>query len=124
MYSHVVVGAKDLKESKKFYDAIFNYIKLDEKGYDQLDRPFYRQGKQRFIVTIPIDGQEASHANGGTIGFELTNSEDVYAWHKAGLANGGQSSESEPHVRPDGKCVAYLRDPVGNKLCAFSTNIS
>ena len=124
MYSQVVVGAKDLKESKKFYDAIFNYIKLDEKGYDQLDRPFYRQGKQRFIVTIPIDGQEASHANGGTIGFEMANSEDVYAWHKAGLANGGQSSESEPHVRPDGKCVAYLRDPVGNKLCAFSTNIS
>lgn len=123
MYSHVVVGAKDLDESKQFYDAIFEYIQLDEKGYDQLNRPFYRQGKQRFIVTIPINEQVATHANGGTIGFELSNSEAVYAWHKAGLENGGQSSESDPHVRPDGKCVAYLRDPVGNKLCAFSTTI-
>lgn len=123
MYSHVVVGARDINESKAFYDAIFAYIELDDKGFDQLDRPFYRSGKQRFIITLPIDGQAATFANGGTIGFELASSEDVYAWHAAGVANGGQSSESGPHVRPDGKCVAYLRDPVGNKLCAFSTHI-
>ena len=118
MYSHVVVGAKDINESKQFYDAIFQHVELDESGYDHLERPFYRQGKQRFIVTLPINGQEATYANGGTIGFELSSADTVYAWHDAGVANGGTSVESPPHIRPDGKCVAYLRDPVGNKLCA------
>ena len=119
MYSHVVVGADDLLRAKKFYDAIFSHLELDEQGYDQLSRPFYRQGKQRFIITLPIDGQSATHANGGTIGFELSSSEAVYAWHRAGIEHGGSSAESPPHIRPDGKCIAYLRDPTGNKLCAF-----
>lgn len=120
MYSHVVVGARDIQESKNFYDAIFDHVALDEQGYDQLERPFYRQGKQRFIITKPINGQAATYANGGTIGFELATPEAVYAWHKAGTEHGGTSAESLPHTRQDGKCVAYLRDPVGNKLCAFS----
>jgi len=120
MYSHVVVGANDIRKAKAFYDAIFAYAELDEQGYDQLDRPFWRQGKQRFIVTIPINGQEATFANGGTIGFELATAEAVYAWHQAGIENGGTSAESLPHIRQDGKCIAYLRDPDGNKLCAFS----
>jgi len=96
MFSHVVVGAKDIYESKKFYDAIFKYVRIDEKGFDQLERLFYRLGKQRFIVTLPIDEQDATCTNGGTIGFELASSEDVYAWHAAGVTNGGKSSESEP----------------------------
>ncbi|MGK3142316.1 VOC family protein [Pantoea sp. C2G6] len=120
MYSHVVVGAKDMNKSKGFYDAIFAYVELDDQGYDQLERPFYRQGKQRFIITKPINGEEATYANGGTIGFELPSAEAVHAWHKAGVENGGTSAESLPHTRPDGKCIAYLRDPVGNKLCAFA----
>ncbi|WP_244968487.1 VOC family protein [Rosenbergiella australiborealis] len=119
MFSHVVVGALDVDVAKQFYDAIFQQMPVDEQGYDVQNRPFYRQGKQRFIVTLPINGQPATHANGGTIGFELTSCEAVYAWHKAGVENGGQSAESPPHIRPDGKCVAYLRDPSGNKLCAF-----
>ena len=119
MYSHVVVGAQDLERAKTFYDAIFRHMPLDEQGFDKLQRPFYRQGKQRFIVTLPINGQPASPANGGTIGFELTSCEAVYAWHQAGVEQGGSSAESAPHIREDGKCVAYLRDPSGNKLCAF-----
>lgn len=123
MYSHVVVGADDLLIAKKFYDAIFSHMEIDEQGYDRFSRPFYRQGTQRFIITLPINGQPATYANGGTIGFELPSSEAVYAWHKAGTEHGGTSAESPPHVRPDGKCVAYLRDPTGNKLCAFSQTI-
>nr|WP_294914640.1 VOC family protein [uncultured Neokomagataea sp.] len=118
MYSHVVVGADDILKAQEFYDAIFAHISLDEQGYDQLSRPFYRQGKQRFIITKPINGENATYANGGTIGFELPSAEAVYAWHASGLEHGGKSAESAPHIRPDGKCIAYLRDPTGNKLCA------
>ncbi len=49
MYSHVVVGAEDIAIAKRFYDAIFSHMPLDEQGLDKLERPFYRQGKQRFI---------------------------------------------------------------------------
>lgn len=118
MFSHMVVGAKDIEESKKFYDAIFSHLNVDEQGIDHLNRPFYRQGNQRFIITLPINHQPATFANGGTIGFELPSTEAVFGWHSAGINHGGTSAESPPHVRPDGKCIAYLRDPVGNKLCA------
>lgn len=118
MYSHILVGANDLALAKQFYDAIFSHLELDEQGIDAKGRPFYRQGKQRFIITQPINGQPATYANGGTIGFELTSCEAVYAWHQAGVQQGGTSVETPPHIRPDGRCVAYLRDPDGNKLCA------
>ncbi len=69
---------------------------LDEQGIDKFERPFYRQGKQRFIITLPINGQPATAANGGTVGFELESSEAVYAWHQAGISHGGSSAESGP----------------------------
>ncbi|GBR46655.1 VOC family protein [Neokomagataea thailandica] len=124
MYSHVVVGADDLAKAKEFYDAIFAHLTVDEHGYDPLSRPFYRQGTQRFIITKPINGADATYANGGTIGFTLTSVEAVYAWHESGIKHGGTSAETPPHIRPDGKCIAYLRDPTGNKLCAvFQTQL-
>ena len=118
MFNHVVVGTDDLVAAKRFYDALFATMALDEQGFDALNRPFYRQGQQRFIITLPINGEPASYANGGTIGFVMPSSEAVFAWHQAGVDNGGRSVETPPHVRPDGKCAAWLRDPAGNKLCA------
>ncbi len=120
MFSHVVVGSDDLQVSKKFYDAIFHYAGIDDAGIDALNRPFYRKGDQRFIITLPINGQPATYANGGTIGFLLNSAEDVQAWHQAGVESGGESVESAPHLRKDGKFIAYLRDPYGNKLCAYA----
>jgi len=50
------------------------------------------------MVTKPIDGQPACHANGGTIGFTVDGPEQVEAWHKAGTANGGTAIEGPPGV--------------------------
>ncbi|MEG3133918.1 VOC family protein [Rouxiella sp. T17] len=120
MFSHVCVGSDDLEVSKKFYDALFEVIGTSEQGIDALGRPFYTKDNQRFIITKPINGAPASPANGGTIGFYLPSVEGVHLWHQNGIENGGTSAETPPHTREtDGKCVAYLRDPVGNKLCAF-----
>jgi catechol 2,3-dioxygenase-like lactoylglutathione lyase family enzyme len=76
----------------------------------------------RFLITTPIDGQPATRANGGTIGFEMSSPAEADAWHKAGTENGGVSIEDPPGVRQGGSgtlYLAYLRDPDGNKLCAL-----
>jgi catechol 2,3-dioxygenase-like lactoylglutathione lyase family enzyme len=72
------------------------------------------------LVTKPIDGQPATYANGGTIGFKMSSPEQAKAWHDAGVAAGGTSCEDPPGERPgSGMYLAYLRDPTGNKLCGL-----
>ena len=74
-----------------------------------------------FSVSTPIDGQAATHANGGTIGFAAASTAQVDAFHAAGLAHGGTPCEEPPGWRgekPGRMYIAYLRDPSGNKICA------
>jgi catechol 2,3-dioxygenase-like lactoylglutathione lyase family enzyme len=118
MFSHVMVGSNDLERSKTFYDKLFGKeAHVDDKG-----RLAYRRCGAVFMVTNPIDGQPAHHANGGTIGFNFDNPEEVDAWHRRGLDASGQSIEDPPGYRENafGKLyLAYLRDPDGNKLCGL-----
>ena len=72
--------------------------------------------------TTPINGEPATFANGGTIGFAMQSPEQADAFHAAGVANGGTTCEDPPGWRegPGGKLyLAYLRDPDGNKLCVL-----
>ena len=74
-----------------------------------------------FAISRPLDGREATVANGGTVGFQAESTAAVDAWHSAGLAAGGVACEDPPGVRDMGGFklyLAYLRDPAGNKLCA------
>lgn len=118
MFSHVMVGSNDLERSRKFYDALFGKPgRTDDKG-----RLSYGRRGAVFMVSNPIDGQAACHANGGTIGFAFDTPAEVDAWHAAGCAAGGKSCEDPPGYRENtfGKLyLAYLRDPDGNKLCAL-----
>jgi catechol 2,3-dioxygenase-like lactoylglutathione lyase family enzyme len=120
MYTHIMVGSKSLAESQKFYDATFAALG-GAAGHNIGDRAFYQHNGGTFGVITPIDGEAATHANGGTIGFAAADKDQVDAWHAAGLANGGTCA-GEPGKRPQapGNAYgAYLRDPTGNKICAF-----
>jgi catechol 2,3-dioxygenase-like lactoylglutathione lyase family enzyme len=119
MFSHVMVGSNDIARSKKFYDALFGAIGGKPGRQDEKGRLIYAHDGGLFLVTKPIDGKPATHANGGTIGFTTASPEQADAWHKAGMANGGTVIEDPPGVRPSGAYLAYLRDPDGNKLCAL-----
>lgn len=122
MFSHVMIGSNDIARSKKFYDALFGAIGGGPGTEDARGRLIYVHNGGRFMVSKPIDGKAASHANGGTIGFTMANQEQAEAWHKAGVVNGGTSIEDPPGVRQGGAgqiYLAYLRDPDGNKLCAL-----
>ena len=125
MFSHVVVGTNDLNKAKRFYDAVLGALGYGEGLSDDDDvrrRYVYRTDTGLFIVTQPINGQQASPANGGTIGFACQSTEQVDRWHAAGVANGGTSAEAPPGVRETasgGLYLAYLRDPDGNKIGAL-----
>ncbi|WP_338467864.1 VOC family protein [Novosphingobium sp. ZN18A2] len=120
MYSHMMVGSNDIARSKKFYDAVFSAIGGKPGIQDEKGRLIYMHKGGTFLVTAPIDGQPATHANGGTIGFAMDTPEQADAWHKAGIDAGGKAIEDPPGPREGSPFyLAYLRDPDGNKLCAL-----
>jgi catechol 2,3-dioxygenase-like lactoylglutathione lyase family enzyme len=122
MFSHIMVGSNDIARSKAFYDALFGAVGGKPGAVDAKGRLVYVHNGGVFMVSKPIDGAPATHANGGTIGFAMSGPDQVAAWHKAGVANGGKAIEDPPGVRQGGAgkmYLAYLRDPDGNKLCAL-----
>ena len=121
MFSHVMVGVRDLERSKAFYDAVLGTLGV-RAGFVDGHRIFWRSPTGVFAASLPIDGQAASAGNGATVGFRCDSTEAVDAWHAAGLANGGVSIEDPPGFREASvgrMYLAYLRDPDGNKLCAM-----
>ena len=116
-----MIGADDLEAAKHFYDAVLGAFGVSAGNIDPRERLVYAHDGGRFLITRPINGEAASGANGGTIGFRAPSAEAVDAWHAAGVAHGGTSCEDPPGVRMTGlgsAYLAYLRDPAGNKLCA------
>ncbi len=121
MFSHIMIGTNDLTKAKTFYDAVLGTLGVPPAHVDG-HRIFYMTPTGVFSVSLPINGEPATHSNGGTIGFACTTPEQADAWHAAGVANGGTTCEDAPGVREgaQGKLyLAYLRDPDGNKICAL-----
>ena len=126
MFNHVMIGTNDIERSKRFYDAVLGTLGAGEpvrntagSGHTRL---FYRHDGSTFCVSEPINGEEATFANGGTIGFKCNSPEQVRAFHDTAVAHGGKSIEDAPGLR-EGSLgamhLAYVRDPDGNKLCAI-----
>ena len=121
MFSHVMLGANDVQQSKVFYDAVLGALGHSPGVIDDKGRCFYFTASGIFALTKPIDGKPASRGNGSTVGFAAASPAQADAWHAAGRANGGKTVEDPPGVR-DGAMklyLAYLLDPSGNKICAL-----
>jgi catechol 2,3-dioxygenase-like lactoylglutathione lyase family enzyme len=121
MFSHIMVGANDVQESKAFYDAILGALGYEAGVIDEKGRCFYFTESGIFSISKPIDGQAAGPGNGSTIGFSAKTPAEADAWYDAGVANGGTTCEEPPGVREGAMklYLAYLRDPSGNKICAL-----
>ncbi len=120
MFSHIMVGANDVEEAKKFYDAVLGALGHGPGVMDPKGRCFWMTPTGIFSVTPPIDRNPATGGNGSTVGFAADSPEAADAWHKAGVENGGTSIEDAPGEREgSGMYLAYLRDPSGNKICAL-----
>ncbi|UUZ55402.1 VOC family protein [Massilia sp. H-1] len=126
MFSHVMVGTNDIERSKQFYDAVLGTLgagqpfrNVSPSGHTRL---FYRHDGSTFCVSEPINGEQATCANGGTIGFKCSSPEHVKQFHDVAVAHGGTTIEGPPGPREGEMGVlhlAYVRDPDGNKLCAI-----
>lgn len=126
MFSHLMVGTNDIERAQRFYDAVLRVLGAGEavrnvagSGHVRL---FYRHDGSTFCLTQPINGEAATVANGGTIGFRCNSPEQVRQFHDVAVAHGGASIEDPPGVRqgPSGAIhLAYVRDPDGHKLCAL-----
>ena len=126
MFSHIMVGSNDIERSKRFYDAVLAVLGAGEPIRNQAKtghvRLFYRHDGQTFCVSEPINGEPATFANGGTIGFKCNSPEQVRQFHDMAMAHGGTSIEDAPGLREGSlgaMYLAYVRDPDGNKLCAL-----
>lgn len=122
MFSHVMLGANDIEASKTFYDAALGALGIGPGRIDPKGRVIYMHDGGLFMLSKPLDGEPACHANGGTLGFRAASTEAADAWHAAGLAQGGTACENPPGWRENAfgpLYLAYLRDPAGNKICAL-----
>jgi len=119
VFTHICIGATDLAQSTKFYDAAMGALGVQNMGPFGDNVMLYGKDKPALLVLRPANGQPATGANGGTIGFAAADQAAVDAFHAAGLANGG-SCEGLPGPRGlPNSYAAYLRDPAGNKICAY-----
>ena len=126
MFSHIMIGSNDIEQSKRFYDAVLATFGAGEPFHNKTaagqTRLFYRHDGSTFCISEPIDGNVATCANGGTIGFKCSSPEQVQKFHDIALAHGGKSIEDPPGLREGAMGamhLAYVRDPDGNKLCAI-----
>ena len=94
IFTHVVLGTNDLERSRKFYDAAL--APLGVKRVMNIDSvSLWGTDGPEFMVTKPANGQPATHANGGTC-------------------------EGPPRSFTPTAYAAYVRDPDGNRLRAYT----
>ena len=121
MFTHIMVGANDPAKSVAFYNAALGALGIPAGHPTPTCGAHFSHNGGNFGVGAPANGEPATYANGGTIGFRAESNAQVDAFHAAGIANGG-SCEGAPGKRGSGDMEsygAYLRDPDGNKICAF-----
>lgn len=120
VFSHATVGASDLEKSVKFYDAALAPLGVKNLGPFGETIMLYGKDKPALLVLKPGNG-EAPSSNGVTVGFAAASTAEVDAFHAAGLAAGGtDEGAAGPRGHLPGAYAGYLRDPAGNKICAYT----
>ena len=128
MIGYAMVGASDLKRSTDFYDALLAPLGLEKVELDMVYTayaPKIAPGDIEFYVTKPFDQNAATAGNGSMVAFKVDQRRCVDLFHQIGLENQGLD-EGAPGLRPaDGTVYyAYVRDPAGNKICAYCEGLT
>lgn len=123
MIGYITIGTNDVSRAVKFYDSALEHL-----GYRRtfLDGGWagyeLSSGSDSAIyLASPHNKLPATWGNGTMIALKAVSRAAVDAFHAAGLASGGQD-DGAPGVRGKNEPPfygAYLRDPDGNKICAY-----
>lgn len=114
LLDHVQLVVDDLEANRRFYEAIFKTLDIPLGG--SADGHFWYD---ELFVSRP-DGPEAAGKLTGRqhLAFQAADRGMVDAFHRAGLAAGGQDNGA-PGERPayhPGYYAAFLLDPAGNNI--------
>ncbi len=132
MIAYVTVGADDIARAKRFYAAFLPSLGYDLKegpeglSYALPIPPGQGLALPDFYVKPTFDGRPASAGNGAMVAFEARSQSQVRDLHTAALAAGG-ANEGAPGFRDaygPHFYVGYLRDPQGNKIALFSSDLN
>ena len=120
IFTHGCVGTDDVERAGRFYDAVLSPLGIRRLGAFLEQGLAYGTRAAEFLVLKPIDGTAASPGNGTTLSFKAPDRASVDAFHAAGLATGGRDEGAPgPRGAVPHAYGAYLRDPDGNKICAY-----
>ena len=127
MLSYITLGANDMNASDRFYSALLEPLgyrkQVDSEGLAfSLPEQASQSGSPCVVyVKPPFDGRPATVGNGSMAAFRAGSHNAVRQVHAAAVAAGG-TDEGAPGFRAaysKNFFVAYVRDPVGNKLALF-----
>ena len=122
MIAYSTIGGDDMACAIRFYDAAFATLgALRDTTSDTWTGYSRASDRAKFFLTRPFNRQAASGGNGAMLAFLGEDRAAIDRFHAAALENGG-TCEGPPGVREGMNPVfyaAYVRDPDGNKLCAF-----
>ena len=122
MIAYSTLGVNDMDRAIRFYDAVFAPLGAVRDTTSETWTGYSKAGERgRFFLTRPFDKAAATHGNGTMLAFLGEDRAAIDAFHAAAMNTGGVC-EGPPGVREGMNPVfyaAYVRDPDGNKLCAF-----
>ena len=126
MLGYLTIGVNDIDQSVAFYDEALGplgYARTFKEGGWAGYGPGGKSGDDVLMIYLatPHDKNKASIGNGSMLAFKAKDRAAVDAFYRTALKVGGKD-EGAPGVRGDSKPEwygAYVRDPVGNKICAF-----
>ncbi|WP_448622372.1 VOC family protein [Dickeya fangzhongdai] len=128
MFSHIILGARDIDLMVRFYAAILEelgFVPVEEEPGGPVGQGWHIPGRRwpQFYVQVPFNGLPATWGNGTQVSFAVSSPQVVrHVWQTA-LSLGGADEGApglRPHYAPD-YYGAYCRDPEGNKLCFVYT---
>jgi len=122
MLAYSTFGVNDMDRAIAFYDPVFAALGAARQTTSPTWTGYKRPHQDGwFFLTRPFDKEPATHGNGTMLAFLAEDRAAVDGFHAAALSKGGVC-EGPPGVREGMNPVfyaAYVRDPDGNKLCAF-----
>ena len=121
MLDHVSIGVRDIKRSRRFYDATLEALGYSCRSPGDSSLGYGRDREELWVLAAkrPVPADEAS---GLHLCFEANDRAAVDAFHKAALKAGGKDN-GKPGLRADygpGYYAAFVIDPDGYRIEAHA----